>query len=126
VNSILIVDDDIKLCATLSEDLNEIGYLTHFVTNVDDALKYIKSSAVDLILLDLKMTDKDGFYLLENLNDAIKIIVLTAKVDIESAVRAAKFGVNDYLLKPFDFDKLLLSIRRVLNSISDDAKIEEV
>lgn len=117
-NSILIIDDDRKLCALLSEELNEIGYYTHFVTNVTDALNYLNSSNVNLILLDLKMPDKDGFYLLEKIrqsNKDVKIIVLTANIDIESAVKAAKYGVDDYILKPYNFDKLLLATRRVLH-----------
>jgi len=117
VDSILIVDDDLKLCATLSEDLNEIGYYTHFVTNVEDALSYLSDSNVDLILLDLKMPEKDGFYLLSSvkkLSPEIKIIVLTANIDVESAVKAAQLGVDDYILKPFKFDKLLLTTRKVL------------
>ncbi len=117
-NSILIVDDDIKLSASLSEDLSEIGYYTHFVTNTKEALEYVETSNVNLILLDLKMPDKDGFYLLSKIrqkNKDIRIIVLTANVDVESAVRAAKFGVDDYILKPYDFDKLLIATRRVLH-----------
>lgn len=117
MDSILIVDDDLKLCATLSEDLNEIGYYTHFVTNVEDALSYLSKSKVNLILLDLKMPEKDGFHLLEHVKEIsadIKIIVLTANIDVESAVKAAQLGVDDYILKPFKFDKLLLTTRKVL------------
>ena len=117
MNSILIVDDDLKLCATLSEDLSEIGYYTHFVTNVEDALDYLDNSNVDLILLDLKMPVKDGFHLLadvKKLKPKIKIIVLTANIDVESAVKAAQLGVDNYILKPFKFDKLLLTARKVL------------
>jgi len=117
VDSILIVDDDHKLCATLSEDLSEIGYFTHFVTNVEDALNYLSNSNVDLILLDLKMPVKDGFHLLaevKKLNSKIKIIVLTANIDVESAIKAAQLGVDNYILKPFKFDKLLLTARKVL------------
>ena len=123
MNSILIIDDDLKLCATLSEDLNEIGYYVNFVTSVKDALNYLNSSKVDLVLLDLKMPDNDGFYFLsevrKNKND-IKIIILTANVDVESGVRAAKFGVDDYILKPFRFDELLLTIQRVLKQNSSE------
>jgi DNA-binding response OmpR family regulator len=117
-NSILIVDDDIKLCGLLSEDLNEIGYYTHFVTNTTDAKDYLAKSNVSLILLDLKMPENDGFHLLSEIRESkkdIKIIVLTANIDIESAIKAAKFGVDDYILKPYSFDKLLLATRRVLN-----------
>lgn len=117
MDSILIVDDDLKLCVTLSEDLNEIGYFTHFVTNVEDALSYLRDSNVSLILLDLKMPEKDGFHLLTNvkkISKDIKIIVLTANIDVESAIKAAQLGVDDYILKPFKFDKLLLTTRKVL------------
>jgi len=119
LNSILIVDDDLKLCATLSEDLSEIGYYTHFVTNVTDALEYINSSDVNLILLDLKMPEKDGFKLLSEVRKRetnIKIIVQTADVKVESAIKAAKFGVDDYILKPYKFEKLLLTTRKVLKT----------
>lgn len=125
MKSILIVDDDIKLCATLSEDLGEIGYYTHFVTNVAEALDYIKASEVNLILLDLKMPDIDGFNLLSEVRKnkyTIKIIVQTANVDVESAVKAAKYGVDDYIVKPYNFDKLLLTIRRVLQTSSLEQK----
>ncbi len=117
MNSILIVDDDLKLCATLSEDLNEIGYYTHFVTTVTDALSYINSSKVDLVLLDLKMPDKDGFFFLSEVRkkkNRIKVIIQTANEDVESGVKAAKFGVDDYILKPYKFEKLLLATQRVL------------
>lgn len=117
MDSILIVDDDLKLCATLSEDLNEIGYFTHFVTSVEDALNYLSNSDVNLILLDLKMPVQDGFHLLSSvkkLSPEIKIIVLTANIDVDSAVKAAQLGVDDYILKPFKFDKLLLTTRKVL------------
>lgn len=119
MDSILIVDDDIKLCATLSEDLNEIGYYTHFVTTADEAINYLNSSPVDLILLDLKMPNKDGFYVINhiknNSNDYnARIIVLTANVDIDSAIESAKLGVDEFLRKPYDFDELLLTVRRVL------------
>ncbi len=117
MNTILIVDDDMKLCATLSEDLNEIGYYTHFVTTVTEALSYIYLSKVDLVLLDLKIPDRDGFYFLSELQkngNRIKVIVQTANEDVESGIMAAKFGVDDYILKPYKFEKLLLATQRVL------------
>lgn len=117
MESILIVDDDIKLCATLSEDLREIGYYTHFVTSADEAVGYLNSSSVDLILLDLKMPNKNGFFVLNYINKNnynTKVIVLTANVDTDSAIESAKLGVDDFLRKPYDFDELLITVRRVL------------
>ncbi|NOX66912.1 MAG: response regulator [Chlorobi bacterium] len=118
MDSILIVDDDIKLCATLSEDLNEIGYYTRFVTTADGAINYLNSSSVDLILLDLRMPNKDGFYVINHINNSsnynLRIIVLTANVDIDSAIESAKLGVDEFLRKPYDFDELLITVKRVL------------
>ena len=117
MDSILIVDDDIKLCATLSEDLREIGYYTHFVTSADDAITYLNDSTVDLVLLDLKMPEKNGFFVLKKINSNnynSRVIVLTANVDVDSAIESAKLGVDDFLRKPYDFDELLITVRRAL------------
>jgi len=117
MDSILIVDDDIKLCTTLSEDLSDLGYTTNYVTSVEDALQFISSSKVDLILLDLIMPEKDGFYLLKKLkenNHNTRTIVLTANVAVQSAIESAKLGADDFLRKPYDFDELIITLRKVL------------
>ena len=117
--NLLVVDDDVKLCEVLTEELNEIGYNTNFVTNADQALEFVKSNRVDLMLLDLKMPDKDGFYVLQQLKDVnnnVKTIVLTAFADVNGAMESAKLGALDFISKPYDLDELIISIRRVLQS----------
>ena len=118
MESILIVDDDINLCTTLKDELIEVGYSAHSVFNADDALKYLFiNKNIDLILLDLKMPDKDGFYVLQMLkksNITSKVIVLTAYADVKSAIDSAKMGANDFISKPYDLDELLITIRKVL------------
>ena len=115
MESILIVDDDVNLCTTLRDELIEVGYIAYSVFNADEALKYLLSNkTVDLILLDLKMPGKDGFFVLQMLkkmNVNSKVIVLTAYADVKSAL---KMGAHDYLLKPCDLDELLITIRKVL------------
>ena len=118
MESILIVDDDINLCTVLSEELAEIGYETNFLTGGENVSDYIKTNPVDLILLDLKMPGKDGFQVLREIeygkNFSPKIIVLTAYADVKSAIDAAKLGATDFISKPYDFDELLITIRKVL------------
>ena len=117
MESILILDDDEKLCEVLSEELQEIGYDTSFVTNADDAFKFIEENKIDILLLDLKMPDKDGFYVLKEINKRgylFKVIVLTAYADVRSAIEATRMGASDFLSKPYDFDELLITIRKVL------------
>ena len=120
MEKILIVDDDINLCTVLSEELAEVGYETNFLTGGENVSDYIKTSPVDLILLDLKMPGKDGFQVLREIEYGIsissspKVIVLTAYADVKSAIDAAKQGATDFISKPYDFDELLITIRKVL------------
>jgi len=118
MESILIVDDDFNLCAALSDELKEVGYDAASVNNADDALNHINSGKkVDLVLLDLKMPGKDGFYVLNELKKMPvnpKVIVLTAYADVKSAIDSAKLGAADFISKPYDLDELIITIRKVL------------
>lgn len=117
MESILIVDDDINLCKVLSEELSEVGYDVNYVNNGFEALDFLGKKEVDLMLLDLKMPGIDGFEVLkqmEHRNLRAKVIVLTAYADVKSAIDSAKMGANDFLSKPYDFDELLITIRKVL------------
>jgi len=118
VEYILIVDDDENLCSVLSEELTEIGYFTHYVTDAESAVRYIEEgNQVDLILLDLKMPVNDGFYVLRKLKEKEiykKVIVLTAYADVKSAIDSARLGATDFISKPYDLDELIITIRKVL------------
>ena len=118
LESILIVDDDINLCRALSDELKEVGYETSFVNDADSLFRYLaQGNEVDLVLLDLKMPVRDGFYVLarfqkEKINK--KVIVLTAYSDLKSAMESAKLGAADFISKPYDIDELIITIRKVL------------
>ncbi len=117
METILIVDDDVNLCNVLKDELTEVGYNADFVNSGDDALDYLAKHKVDLMLLDLKMPGKDGFDVLSEMqlkNIKVKVIVLTAYADVKSAIDSAKMGANDFISKPYDFDELLITIRKVL------------
>ncbi|HZW38533.1 MAG: response regulator [Syntrophothermus sp.] len=121
MESILIVDDDQNLCKLLQEELSEVGYDVDYLINGIDVLSHLNKNSVDLILLDLKMPGKDGFEVLQDLNKKnikIKVIVLTAYADVKSAIDSAKLGANDFISKPYDFDELLITIRKVLQKDS--------
>lgn len=124
MNFILIVDDDLNLCTVLSEELNEIGFHATYVTSADEAIKYIISgNKIDLILLDLKMPEKDGFYVLRILkerNIEIKVVVLTAYADVKSAIDSARLGATDFISKPYDLDELIVTIRKVLQKENEN------
>ena len=118
MESILIVDDDINLCTVLSEELSAIGYETNFLTGGEKVADFIKEKKVDLLLLDLKMPNRNGFDVLQEINifrnSHPKVIVLTAYADVKSAIESARLGAADFISKPYDFDELLITIRKVL------------
>ena len=118
MHSVLIVDDDINLCTVLSEELNEEGFNTTYVTGAEEAIEYMqKGNSVDLILLDLKMPQHDGFFVLKNMKEIgidTKVIVLTAYADVRSAIDSARLGAIDFINKPYDLDELIITMRKVL------------
>jgi DNA-binding response OmpR family regulator len=120
MESILIVDDDVNLCTVLSEELEAVGYETSYLTDGEEVANVLQNQKVDLLLLDLKMPGTDGFQLLQKINlhrnSHPKIIVLTAYADVKSAIESARLGATDFISKPYDFDELLITIRKVLQS----------
>lgn len=114
----MVVDDDLNLCKALSEELQEVGYNSQFVNSADELFNFIKQgNPLDLILLDLKMPGKDGFFVLNTLKEKkinVKVIVLTAYADVKSAIESARLGADDFISKPYDLDELLITVRRVL------------
>lgn len=114
--TVLIVDDDELIGEALSGELREEGFSPHSATSADEALDFILTHPVDIILLDLKMPGKDGFYVLRKLKElrpVIKVIILSAYADVRSAVEAAQLGANDFFQKPFDFEELISTIKKL-------------
>ena len=118
MESILIVDDDVNLCNFLSDELNEAGYETRYLTDGENVAEFLKDFKTDLILLDLNMPGKNGFNVQKeiNIHPGIKpkVIILTAHSDVKSAIESARLGASDFLCKPYNLSELLSSIRKVI------------
>ncbi len=117
METILIADDNILICHTLMRELKEAGYKVDYVCNGQEVFDYIAAHTIDILLLDVHMPIKNGFEVLEELNQKnikVKVIVLTAYADDKSIIEAAKLGARDFISKPYDFDELLITIRKVL------------
>ncbi len=112
---ILIVDDDAGHLKSLGTVIRSWGYRVETAEDGREAVERVKDAPVDLILMDVRMTAMSGIEALDHIkayNPAIPIIIMTAYSSVESAVEALKGGAYDYLIKPFDFDVLKLSIER--------------
>lgn len=112
---ILIVDDDPGHLTTLKTITKSWGYTVETANDGVVAVDTVKSGPVDLILMDVRMTNMSGIEALGQIKDynpSIPVIIMTAYSSVESAVEALKSGAYDYLIKPLDFEVLKLTIER--------------
>ena len=110
---ILIVEDEVTLNKTIAEGLQEFGYQADCAENFKDAEYYIGIRNYDLVLADWMLPDGDGIDLINIIKQKCPrtaIVMLSAKEDKESEIKALKAGASDYVKKPFDFDVLLARI----------------
>ncbi len=123
-SKILIVDDDPGHLTTLKTITKSWGYTVETANDGVVAVDTVKSGPVDLILMDVRMTNMSGIEALGQIKDynpSIPVIIMTAYSSVESAVEALKSGAYDYLIKPLDFEVLKLTIERA----SDHAGLKE-
>ena len=114
--SILIVDDDPRLCRTLAHYFKHEGYTAHTATSGAEMRQRLAIERPDLVILDLILPDEDGFSLARELraNYDLPIIILTGKAETVDKVVGLEIGADDYVTKPFDERELLARIRSVL------------
>jgi two-component system, NtrC family, response regulator AtoC len=118
--SILVIDDDASIAETLDLYLTEEGYSVRTaLTGTDGLNKYVQEPS-DVVILDIRLPDVDGFAVLEDLkeeNENVKVIMITAFHDMETTINAMKGGAFDYIHKPVNVDELDLAIRKALKSL---------
>jgi signal transduction histidine kinase/CheY-like chemotaxis protein len=119
VARLLIVDDESALMTALCNTLELEGYATTGFTSARQALEKLGERQFDLLLTDLMMPEMDGIALLraaQEIDRDLAGIVMTGHGTIETAVKALRDGAQDYILKPFRLDNLLLVIARALET----------
>lgn len=116
--TIIVIEDDREISNTIQTVLKASGYQVFAATNGNDGRKLIMSKNPDLILTDMMMPRMGGFPVLEFLNDldnAPKVIMMTANEGSRHKAYAEMLGVVDYLRKPFAMEVLLDSVARALS-----------
>lgn len=112
--NLLIVDDDEEFLETIAERLGMREFNVTTATEGSLAIEAAKKGNFDLALVDMKMPGMDGMELLPILKKKhkfLEVIILTGYVSIDSAVEATKLGAYSYMEKPYDFDKILATLR---------------
>jgi DNA-binding NtrC family response regulator len=115
---ILIIDDEKAIRKTLSEILSFEGYKVDEAADGEEGLKKFKEKTFDLVLCDIKMPKLDGIEFLQKageINPDVPIIMISGHGNIETAVEAVKKGAYDYISKPPDLNRLLITIRNAMD-----------
>ena len=114
---ILIVEDDPELNHSVCSFLNQSGYEATGCLNATDAYDAMYENVFDLIISDIMMPGIDGFEFVKSvrsLNENIPILFMTARDDFAAKQRGYRVGIDDYMVKPIDFDELFLRIGALL------------
>ena len=115
--TILIADDEPDIRESLKIVLESEGYKCTAVTNGEEALQKIQESDYELLITDILMPKLDGMKLLDkavHVSPQTIIIIMTAYASIESAIAALRKGASDYLLKPLEFEEVIIRIKQLL------------
>jgi len=116
---VLIVDDEQVICDFLYDELGERGYLCATALNANDALTKLAAHGFDVALLDIRLPGMSGMEVLVKIRSNhpnTAAIMITAVNDVDTAIEAMKLGASDYIVKPFDVNKISTSIHTALES----------
>jgi len=126
--TILVVDDEVKLREMARWYLEREGYRVVEAANGRDALFVARSEKPDLVLLDLMMPEMGGYDFIRNFTQEsdTPIIVLTARLEESDKVVGLELGADDYVTKPFGVQELIARVRAVLRRVGQQNRLPEI
>ncbi len=119
--NILIIDDEKSIRKTLSEILSYEGYIIDEAGDGEEGLKKFSEKTYDVVLCDIKMPKLDGIEFLDRskeINPDVPVIMISGHGNVDTAVEAVKKGAFDYISKPPDLNRLLITLRNALDKQS--------
>jgi len=122
IPSVLIVDDEPRLCALLQKEFERKGFPVHAAGEAWRAFDILGKQRIDVALLDIVLPGEDGISILRRIraaHPATQVIMLTGNASVGTAVQAMKFGAYDYLSKPYDLSKLI----RLIEHAHEEARV---
>ena len=127
-NKILLVDDELEMCLSLSEILKSEGYKTIYTINPLETLEILEKEKIRLLIIDIKMPQIEGIDLLKIIKrkiPSLPVIMITGYPSIENAVRAMKYGASNFFIKPPKLDELLNEIKKIIITTSRKKDIKK-
>ncbi len=118
---VLLVEDDGMIAQGLQTALRQAGFAVDWMRDGGSAAAALKTSAFDVVLLDLGLPLRDGIDVLRELRkrgDKTPVIILTARDEIQHRIAGLDAGADDYVVKPFDLDEVMARMRSVLRRAS--------
>ena len=124
---VLIIDDDERLNALLTEYLGGLGFSVRTASHPLEGLRALKADPPDLLVLDVMLPDTDGFAVCRKVRETsrIPIVMLTARGDVTDRIVGLELGADDYLPKPFEPRELVARIQAVLRRGTKEEEEEE-
>ena len=114
MNNILIIDDEIEICESIKMILEYEDYSVEYFTDAKKGIEQLKEGEFSVLLLDIQMPETSGFEVLNEISSIESrpnVIMISAHSSLENAVKATKLGAFDFIEKPIDREKLLISVR---------------
>lgn len=126
---ILVLEDDATLNSAVCTYLNDSGFEAKGFLRASDAYDGMYGTLYDLIISDIMMPEIDGFEFAENVrrvNKSIPILFMSARDDMPAKQKGFRLGIDDYMVKPLNYDELLLRVRALLRraNIETERKLE--
>ena len=125
---ILIVDDDEDIRKVLKTILEDEGYNADTAANGKEAIRKSYRKFYNLALIDVKLPDMEGIKLLKRIKDTVpkmRKIIITGYPSIQNAIEAVNQGADAYIVKPFDMDKVLATIKEQLKKQEEEKKYSQ-
>ena len=120
MNTILIIDDEKEICESMKMILEYEGYSVNYSTSALKGLNLVEEKQISCLLLDIQMPEMSGFEVLKKVKEAnpsLSVIIISAHGSVENAIKATRLGAFDFIEKPIDRDKLLISVRNAVEQV---------
>ncbi len=121
MNSVLIIDDEKEICESIKMILEYENYQVDYSNSSKEGLEKFFLNDFSCLLLDIQMPEMNGFEVLKKIkenNSNSSVIIISAHGSIENAIKATKLGAFDFIEKPIDRDKLLISVRNAIDQFN--------
>ncbi|MDO5559831.1 MAG: response regulator transcription factor [Oscillospiraceae bacterium] len=120
----LIIDDDVVIAETTAEYFNIFNIKTAYVTSFEDATRFLDSTQVSLLLLDINLGSRSGFELCKQIRKEydMPILFISARTSDDDVLTALNIGGDDYIKKPYTLNILLAKVKAILNRYEKSAQ----